>query len=57
MKAFTILLFACSLAASTYAQDTYKLTGELTADSRKAVKQLFLMKTSWATPSSWTLPR
>lgn len=42
MKAFTILLFACSLAASTYAQDTYKLTGELTADSRKAVKQLFI---------------
>ena len=42
MKTFTLLLLACGMGLGAYAQNTYTLTGELTADSRKSVKQLFL---------------
>ena len=42
MKTFTLMLLACGMGLGAYAQNTYTLTGELTADSRKSVKQLFL---------------
>ena len=42
MKTFTLLLLACGMGLGAYAQDTYRLNGELSSDSRKSVKQVFI---------------
>ncbi len=42
MKTFTLCLLACSLGLSAHAQDSFRLTGELSDDSRRDVKQLYL---------------
>ena len=45
MKTFSLLLLACSLGLGAYAQNSYRLTGELSAASRKQVKQLYITYT------------
>lgn len=42
MKTFTFFLLACSLGLYAHAQDTFRLTGDISDDSRKDVKQLYL---------------
>lgn len=42
MKKFGLIMIACCLGVFVYAQETFRLTGELDKASRKAVKQLYI---------------
>lgn len=42
MKKLCLLIFVCCLAIFAFAQETFRLTGELDKESRKAIKQLYI---------------